>query len=125
MLGVDMSQERRGGSTDELKRLIAESHEGGQIDQGEAGMLTGVFHLHEQEARQVMTPAPAVVTVDVSQDVETALRLCVSSGHTRLLVTEEEDRDRDSRPGARLRAGAPADGGRARTRRSSRSSTTR
>jgi CBS domain containing-hemolysin-like protein len=94
LLGVDMSQDRRGGSSDELKRLIAESHEGGQIDQGEAGMLTGVFHLHEQEARQVMTPAPAVVTVDVSQDVETALGLCVSSGHTRLLVTEEEDRDR-------------------------------
>jgi CBS domain containing-hemolysin-like protein len=94
LLGVDMSQERRGGSTDELKRLIAESHEGGQIDQGEAGMLRGVFHLHEQEARQVMTPAPAVVTVDISQDVETALRLCVSSGHTRLLVIEGEDRDR-------------------------------
>jgi CBS domain containing-hemolysin-like protein len=94
VLGVDMSQERRGGSSEELKLLIAESHEGGQIDQGEAGMLRGVFHLHEQEARQVMTPAPAVVTVDISQDVETALRLCVSSGHTRLLVTEEEDRDR-------------------------------
>jgi CBS domain containing-hemolysin-like protein len=94
LLGVDMSLERRGGSSDELKRLIAESHEGGQIDPGEAGMLRGVFHLHEQEARQVMTPAPAVVTIDVSQDVETALALCVSSGHTRLLVTEGEDRDR-------------------------------
>jgi CBS domain containing-hemolysin-like protein len=94
LLGVDMSAERQGGSSDELKRLIAESHEGGHIDPGEAGMLTGVFHLHEQEARQVMTPIPAVVTIDASQSVETALRLCVSSGHTRLLVTEEDDRDR-------------------------------
>jgi CBS domain containing-hemolysin-like protein len=94
LLGVDMSLERRGGSPDELKRLIAESYAGGHIDPGEAGMLTGVFHLHEQEARQVMTPIPAVVTIDISQDVETALRLCVSSGHTRLVVTEEEDRDR-------------------------------
>ncbi len=94
LLGVDMSLERRGGSPDELKRLIAESHAGGHIDLGEAGMLTGVFHLHEQEARQVMTPIPAVVTIDVSQDVQQALQLCVSSGHTRLLVTEEEDRDR-------------------------------
>ena len=57
-------------------------------------MLTGVFHLHEQEARQVMTPAPAVVTVDLSEDVETALRRCVSSGHTRLVVTEDENHDR-------------------------------
>jgi CBS domain containing-hemolysin-like protein len=94
LLGVDMSLERRGGSPDELKRLIAESYAGGHIDPGEAGMLTGVFHLHEQEARQVMTPIPAVVTIDISQDVESALRLCVSSGHTRLVVTEEEDRDR-------------------------------
>ena len=94
LLGVDMSLERRGGSPDELKRLIAESHAGGHIDPGEAGMLTGVFHLHEQEARQVMTPIPAVVTIDVSQDVETALQLCVSSGHTRLVVTEGDDRDR-------------------------------
>lgn len=94
LLGVEMTIERRGGSSDELKRLIAESYQGGHLDSGEAGMLTGVFHLHEQEARQVMTPIPAVVTLDASQDVETALRLCVSSGHTRLLVTENEDRDR-------------------------------
>jgi CBS domain containing-hemolysin-like protein len=94
LFGVEASLERLGGSPDELKRLIAESYAGGHIDPGEAGMLTGVFHLHEQEARQVMTPIPAVVKIDASQDVETALRLCISSGHTRLLVTEEEDRDR-------------------------------
>ena len=94
LLGVDMSEERRGGSSDELKRLIAESQTFGHIEPGEAGMLTGVFHLHEQEARQVMTPIPAVVTIEVSQDVQAALQLCVSSGHTRLVVTEGDDRDR-------------------------------
>jgi CBS domain containing-hemolysin-like protein len=93
-LGVDMDREAGGGSPDELKRLIAESHAGGQLDPGEAGMLRGVFHLHEQEARQVMTPSPAVVAVDVSKNVETALKLCISSGHTRLVVTEGDDRDR-------------------------------
>jgi CBS domain containing-hemolysin-like protein len=82
------------GSPEELKVLIAQASTGGTLDPGEAGMLTGVFHLHEQEARQVMTPIPAVVTVDMSEDVETALRRCVSSGHTRLLVTEDENRDR-------------------------------
>ncbi len=93
-LGVEMIRPQAGGSPDELKRLIAESHAGGHIDPGEAGMLSGVFHLHEQEARQVMTPIPAVITVDLSQDVETALKLCVSTGHTRLVVTEDENRDR-------------------------------
>jgi CBS domain containing-hemolysin-like protein len=83
-----------GGSPEELKVLIAQSLTGGKLDVGEANMLTGVFHLHEQQARQVMTPAPAVVTVDLSEPVETALRRCVSSGHTRLVVTEDENHDR-------------------------------
>lgn len=94
LLGVEMSDMGEGGSPDELKRLIAESYAGGQLDPGEAGMLTGVFHLHEQEARQVMTPIPAVVTVDISQDVQATLELCISSGHTRLVVIEGDDRDR-------------------------------
>jgi CBS domain containing-hemolysin-like protein len=94
LLGVDAATRGEGGTSDELKRLIAESSEGGHIDPGEAGMLTGVFHLHEQEARQVMTPIPAVVTIDISQDVQSALELCVSSGHTRLVVIEDDDRDR-------------------------------
>ena len=95
VLGVRTSgQLDEGDSPEELRVLIQESVTGGKLDANEAGMLTGVFHLHEQQARQVMTPAPAVITVDTSEDVETALRRCVSSGHTRLVVTEDENRDR-------------------------------
>jgi CBS domain containing-hemolysin-like protein len=94
-IGVDPDLISEEGSTpEELKALIAQSMGGGTLDPGEAVMLSGVFHLHEQEARQVMTPIPAVVTVDTSEDVETALRRCVSSGHTRLVVTEDENQDR-------------------------------
>jgi CBS domain containing-hemolysin-like protein len=94
MLGVDPDEEPEGGTPDELKRIIAESQTGGQLDIGEANMLTGVFHLHEQEARQVMTPIPAVVTVDLAETVEAALRRCVETGHSRLVVTEDENQDR-------------------------------
>ena len=96
-LGVDPDRagEETSGSED-LKFLIARSTVGGTLDPGEADMLQGVFHLHEQEARQVMTPIPAVVTIDVSATAEEAVRRCVDSGHTRLLVTEEENTDRIS-----------------------------
>ena len=94
MLGTDPKAEPEGGTPEELKRLIAQSTSGGKLDVGEANMLTGVFHLHEQEARQVMTPIPAVVTVDLSETVEVALRKCVSTGHSRLVVTEEDNQDR-------------------------------
>jgi CBS domain containing-hemolysin-like protein len=95
LIGVDPQAEfEEVTSADDLKLLIARSAHGGKLDAGEAGMLSGVFHLHEQQARQVMTPIPAVVTVDVSEDAETALQRCVDSGHTRLVVTEEGNTDR-------------------------------
>ena len=95
LVGVNPQAEFDAASNSEdLKMLIAQSLQGGELEENEAGMLSGVFHLHEQQARQVMTPIPAVVTVDVSEHVETAIRRCVESGHTRLLVTEDEDEDR-------------------------------
>ena len=95
LLGVNaetVSQE--GENPEEIKRIIAESYTRGHLDPGEAGMLSGVFHLHEQEARQVMTPIPAVVTIDVSESVKAGLERCLSTGHSRLLVTEDHNPDR-------------------------------
>jgi magnesium and cobalt exporter, CNNM family len=94
VVGIRTDNFDEGETPEEIKMLIQQSMTGGKLDPGEAGMLTGVFHLHEQQARQVMTPAPAVVTVDVDEDVETALRRCIASGHTRLVVTEEHNPDR-------------------------------
>jgi CBS domain containing-hemolysin-like protein len=94
MVGVDTGGAGDETSPEELRMLISRGARYGRLDPGEAGMLGGVFHLHEQEAREVMTPIPAVVTVDASESVETALRRCVTSGHTRLVVIEDENPDR-------------------------------
>jgi CBS domain containing-hemolysin-like protein len=81
-------------TSEDLQVLIAQSATRGKLDPGEATMLGGVFHLHEQEAREIMTPIPAVVTVDYSANVADALDLCTSSGHNRLVVVEEGNQDR-------------------------------
>jgi CBS domain containing-hemolysin-like protein len=95
VVGVDAKAEfDQSTSPEDLKLLIAQGAAGGKLDPGEAGMLSGVFHLHEQQARQIMTPIPAVVTCDVSDSVQDALRRCVESGHTRLVVTEHGNTDR-------------------------------
>jgi CBS domain containing-hemolysin-like protein len=94
VLRVEPQPDEEVSSPEELRLIIDRSKHGGKLDPGEAGMLGGVFHLHEQEAREVMTPIPAVVTVDASESVETALRRCVTSGHTRLVVIEDENPDR-------------------------------
>jgi CBS domain containing-hemolysin-like protein len=100
ILRIEIEGDLEEVSSEELRQLIGRGRqliargEGQKLDVGEVEMLQGVFHLHEQEARQVMTPIPAVVTVNVSDTVETALRKCITSGHTRLLVIEDDNPDR-------------------------------
>ncbi|HEU4600157.1 MAG TPA: hemolysin family protein [Solirubrobacterales bacterium] len=94
LFGVNPKDLEEHHTAEDLKQIIDSSRMGGHLDPGEAGMLGGVFHLHEQEAREVMTPIPAVVTVDASEAVEAALRRCVTSGHTRLVVIEDDNPDR-------------------------------
>src|SRR5919106_3515917 len=94
VLRLDIQSDSEAATSEELQVLISRSAMGGDLDPGEAGMLGGVFHLHEQEAREVMTPIPAVVTVDQSANVSDALNLCTSSGHNRLVVVEDGNADR-------------------------------
>jgi CBS domain containing-hemolysin-like protein len=94
ILRMDIQPDSEAATSEELRVLISRSAVGGDLDPGEAVMLRGVFHLHEQEAREVMTPIPAVVTVDYSSNVSDALKLCTSSGHNRLVVVEDGNQDR-------------------------------
>jgi CBS domain containing-hemolysin-like protein len=94
IFGIRPAELEEKPTSEDLKVLISQSAVGGELDPGEAVMLRGVFHLHEQEAREVMTPIPAVVTVDADSNVSEALRLCWSSGHNRLIVVDEGNPDR-------------------------------
>jgi CBS domain containing-hemolysin-like protein len=91
---VEPTGDEENASAEELRLLISRSARSAQLDPGEALMLGGVFHLHEQQAREVMTPIPAVVTVNADETVEDALRRCVTSGHTRLVVVEGDNPDK-------------------------------
>ena len=91
---VEPTGEEEETSPEELRLLISRSARSAHLDPGEAVMLGGVFHLHEQQAREVMTPIPAVVTVNADETVEEGLRRCVSSGHTRLVVVEDDNPDK-------------------------------
>jgi CBS domain containing-hemolysin-like protein len=94
LFGVSPERLEEQHTEEDVKAIIRQSATGGGLDPEEAGHLVGVFHLHEQQAREVMTPIPAVVTVNADETVEDALQRCVTSGHTRLVVIEDDNPDR-------------------------------
>jgi CBS domain containing-hemolysin-like protein len=94
ILRIDVDAANEDATAADLRVMVEHGRVGADLDPGEVGMLKGVFNLHEQQARQVMTPTPALVTVDSTDDVETGLSRCIGSGHTRLLVVEDGNPDR-------------------------------
>jgi CBS domain containing-hemolysin-like protein len=90
VIGTDSRADfHESGKGEDLRVLIAESAAAGPPTR-EAEMLTGVIDLPGQQARRVMTPFHAVVTVPADADVRTALDRVLASGHTRLVVTDTE-----------------------------------
>ena len=93
-LGVnsaDHSHELQNG--EELRASIIASASGGTLDRGEATMLSGVFSMHQQEARHAMTPRPKLTMVRASDPVSAALEMVISSGHTRILAVDDDKSD--------------------------------
>ncbi|MDQ3866550.1 MAG: hemolysin family protein [Actinomycetota bacterium] len=92
LVGVSPADFHEGPQSEqEIRHLISESAAGGSIEVTEAEMIRGVFDLHEREARQVMTPFHAVVTIASETTSGEALEKALESGHSRLVATKAGD----------------------------------
>jgi len=70
----------------ELKMLVSESTERGEIEQGEQEMLYKVFDFADKEVSDVMVPRPEVVALSVELPPEEALQAVLDSPYTRYPV---------------------------------------
>jgi putative hemolysin len=73
-------------SEEELKMLVSESTERGEIEQGEQEMLYKVFAFADKEVSDVMVPRPQVVALSVELPPEQALQAVLDSPYTRYPV---------------------------------------
>jgi putative hemolysin len=70
----------------ELKMLVSESTERGEIEEGEQEMLYKVFDFADKEVSDVMVPRPEVVALSVDLPPEQALQAVLQSPYTRYPV---------------------------------------
>ncbi|MDR1036990.1 MAG: hemolysin family protein [Deltaproteobacteria bacterium] len=83
-------------STEELKLMIAESRDGGQLDEVEERLLNNIFNMDRRTARDIMVHRTRVIAVSADAPPSQALELSAAAGHTRLPVF---DGDRDNMMG--------------------------
>jgi putative hemolysin len=73
----------------ELKLLLSQSTEHGEIEQGEREMLYKVFDFADKEASDVMVPRPEVVALSIDLPAEEFLAAVIDSPFTRYPVYRE------------------------------------
>lgn len=74
---------------EEVEAFLETGEEEGILEEEEAAMVRGVLELDEMLVREVMTPRPAVVSVERGASVEEVERLVAESRHHRLPVFGE------------------------------------
>jgi CBS domain containing-hemolysin-like protein len=71
---------------EEIRLLVAQSHEQGVVEEDEREMIHGVFEFSDTVAREVMTPRTDVVAVPIDATLDELIRVAVEEGHSRLPV---------------------------------------
>ncbi|NOX61263.1 MAG: HlyC/CorC family transporter [Chloroflexi bacterium] len=73
---------------DEIVLLVRESSAGGIIDIGERMLVEKTLQMHEQTARQVMTPRTAILAASVETPVADLFRMLANSPYSRMPLYE-------------------------------------
>lgn len=76
-------------SPEEIRMLVEQSHQEGEIEAEQEQMIAGVFEFPEILAREIMTPRPDIVALEVNTSMEDVVRLLIEEGHSRIPVYEE------------------------------------
>lgn len=74
---------------EKFEKLIDEGVKIEAIDNHEAKMLSNFFSFANTVVKEVMVPRTEVISIDVEENIETLAEIIISSGHTRILIYEE------------------------------------
>jgi len=84
------SKDKQGVTSEEVKTMIAEGAEQGEIEPAERHMLEGVFQLADLSVRAIMTPRPDIEWLSNQTDREELRERLSTARHSRLLLCGEE-----------------------------------
>ena len=71
-------------SSDELKYLIKQGQESGEIEQGDYDIIKNAFEFSERMAKQIMIPRTHVVAIDINDFQENMLDALISENYSRI-----------------------------------------
>lgn len=80
-------------SEEELRMILSESFENGEINQSEYKYMNNIFDFDDRNAREIMVPRTQIVSVSKDDSIEDILELASNEKYTRYPVVVDGDKD--------------------------------
>lgn len=77
-------------SPEEIRLLVEQSQQEGEIEAEQEQMIHGVFEFPEIMAREVMTPRPDIIALEATATLDEVVKLLIEEGHSRIPVFEAD-----------------------------------
>ncbi|MDE6432826.1 MAG: hemolysin family protein [Lachnospiraceae bacterium] len=78
------------GTVEEIRTIIEEGHEQGDIEPDEAEMISNVIEFGDKEARDVMNPRQKIVGIEANLEISEALQIMLQNSYSRYPIYEED-----------------------------------
>lgn len=85
-MGKDPNLEDKPITEEEIRRLVDESEEGGEIAEIEADMIDKIFDFHDRTVSKIMTHRTNLEAVEDTACIQDVVNLSVEKGHSRIPV---------------------------------------
>ncbi|PNZ68707.1 HlyC/CorC family transporter [Staphylococcus croceilyticus] len=93
MIGVDPDAQTDAMSEEEIKIIINNSYNGGEINQTELNYMQNIFSFDERHAKDIMVPRTQMITLNEPFNVDELLETIKEHQFTRYPITEDGDKD--------------------------------
>lgn len=84
------SENEMAHSEEELRILLSESYESGEINQNELKYVNNIFEFDERIAKEIMVPRTEIVGLDIADSIETIIGIIQKEKYTRYPITDGE-----------------------------------
>lgn len=92
--GVQPAGHEQAHSEEELKIIMAQSFQSGEINQAELSYVQNIFAFDERVAKDIMVPRRQMIVMDQDMNKEQVLQMIDEHRYTRYPVTKDGDKDR-------------------------------
>ena len=94
LFGLKAVSEHEGAhSEEELRLILSESYESGEINQSEFNYVNNIFEFNDRVAREIMVPRKEIVSVSKDDTIESFIKIVKEEKYTRYPVALEDDKD--------------------------------